>query len=187
MQVTSTSLPDVRLVVPKRFGDARGYFVETWNEQAFALNGLERRWVQDNQSLSATPGTVRGMHYQLPPFAQTKLIRVLAGRILDVVVDIRRGSPTFGRHAAVELTADGLEQLFIPAGFAHGFCTLEPNTTVAYKVDALYSRECERSILWNDPALGIGWPATAGVSVSDKDAVAPRLAETVDLFDFQPS
>lgn len=187
MQVTSTSLPDVRLVVPKRFGDARGYFVETWNEQAFALNGLERRWVQDNQSLSATPGTVRGMHYQLEPFAQTKLIRVLTGRILDVVVDIRRGSPTFGRHVGVELTADGLEQLFIPAGFAHGFCTLEPNTTVAYKVDALYSRECERAILWNDPALGIGWPAMAGASVSDKDAVAPRLADATDLFDVRSS
>lgn len=187
MQVTSTSLPDVRLVVPKRFGDARGYFVETWNEQAFALNGLERRWVQDNQSLSATPGTVRGMHYQLAPFAQTKLIRVLAGRILDVVVDIRCGSPTFGRHVAVELTADGLEQLFIPAGFAHGFCTLEPNTAVAYKVDAPYSRECERAILWNDPALGIDWPAMAGASVSDKDAVAPRLAKATDLFDSQPS
>lgn len=182
MQVTPTSLPDVKLIQPKRFGDARGYFVETWNEQAFAVHGLECRWVQDNQSLSATPGTVRGLHYQLPPFAQTKLVRVLRGRILDVAVDIRRGSPTFGRHIVAELSADGLEQLFVPAGFAHGFCTLEPDTVVAYKVDAFYSRDCERAILWNDPELGIDWPAVAGASVSDKDAVAPRLAEAVDFF-----
>ncbi len=182
MQVTSTSLPDVKLIQPKRFGDARGYFVETWNEQLYAGNGLERHWVQDNQSLSATPGTVRGLHFQLPPFAQTKLIRVLRGRIVDVAVDVRRSSPTFGRHIAVELTADGLEQLFVPAGFAHGFCTLEPDTIVAYKVDAFYSRECEGAILWNDPALGIDWPSVAGASVSDKDAVAPRLADAVNLF-----
>ncbi|WP_448207531.1 dTDP-4-dehydrorhamnose 3,5-epimerase [Azospirillum sp. sgz302134] len=182
MQVTSTPLADVRLIVPKRFGDARGYFVETWNESSFAEHGLERRWVQDNQSLSAIPGTIRGLHYQLAPHAQTKLIRVLSGRILDVAVDIRRGSPTFGRHIAVELSADGLEQLFVPAGFAHGFCTLEPDTVVAYKVDAFYSRECERAIRWNDPALGIDWPVVAGSVVSDKDTVAPTLAEASDLF-----
>lgn len=182
MQVIPTALPDVRLVVPKRFGDARGYFVETWNDHVFAERGLERRWVQDNQSLSATPGTVRGLHYQLPPHAQTKLLRVLRGRILDVAVDIRRGSPTFGRHVAVELTADGLEQLFVPAGLAHGFCTLEPDTIVAYKVDAFYSQACERAIRWNDPAIGIAWPAVAGTVVSDKDAVAPTLADAIDLF-----
>lgn len=182
MQVIATSLPDVRLMVPKRFGDARGYFAETWNERAFTEHGLERPWVQDNQSLSATPGTIRGLHYQLEPHAQTKLVRVLTGRVLDVAVDIRRGSPTFGQHVAVELSADGLEQLFVPAGFAHGFCTLEPDTIVAYKVDAFYSRECERGILWNDPALGIAWPAYAGAVVSDKDATAPRLAEATDLF-----
>lgn len=182
MQVTPTSLPDVRLIVPKRFGDARGYFAETWSERTFAGQGLERRWVQDNQSLSATPGTVRGLHYQLEPYAQTKLVRVLRGRILDVAVDIRRDSPTFGRHVAVELSADGLEQLFVPVGFAHGFCTLEPDTVVAYKVDAFYSHECERAILWNDPALGIAWPGVAGSVISDKDAVAPPLAVAVDLF-----
>ncbi len=182
MQVVRTSLPDIRIVVPKRFGDQRGYFVETWNGRAFAEHGMERSWVQDNQSLSATPGTVRGLHYQLEPHAQTKLVRVLQGRILDVAVDVRRGSPTFGRHVAVELSAEGLEQLFVPVGFAHGFCTLEPDTVVAYKVDAFYSRECERAIRWDDPAIGIDWPTAAGASVSDKDAVAPMLAEARDLF-----
>lgn len=182
MQVTSTALPDVLMVVPRRFADARGCFVETWNERAYAGAGMERRWVQDNQSLSTTVGTVRGLHYQLPPFAQTKLVRVLRGRLVDVVVDIRRASPTFGRHIAVELSADGLEQLFIPAGFAHGFCTLEPDTVISYKVDAFYSKECERAIVWNDPALGIDWPAGAGSVVSDKDAVAPTLAAATDLF-----
>ncbi|TWA53610.1 dTDP-4-dehydrorhamnose 3,5-epimerase [Azospirillum baldaniorum] len=182
MQVTPTALPDVRLIVPKRFGDARGYFVETWSARTFAGHGLERDWVQDNQSLSAMPGTVRGLHYQLEPQAQTKLVRVLRGRILDVALDIRRGSPTFGRHVAVELSADGLEQLLVPVGFAHGFCTLEPDTIVAYKVDAFYSHECERAILWNDPALGIAWPSVAGAVVSDKDMVAPPLAAAADLF-----
>ncbi|AWK90180.1 dTDP-4-dehydrorhamnose 3,5-epimerase [Azospirillum thermophilum] len=182
MQVIPTALGDVRLILPKRFGDARGYFVETWNERSYAGHGLERRWVQDNQSLSATPGTVRGLHYQLAPHAQTKLVRVLRGRILDVVVDIRRGSATFGQHVAVELSADGLEQLFVPVGFAHGFCTLEPDTIVAYKVDAFYSPECERAVRWNDPALGIRWPEGAGSVVSGKDAVAPSLAEAADLF-----
>lgn len=182
MKVTATSLPDVKLVVPTRFGDARGYFAETWNQRVFAETGMDRPWVQDNQSLSATPGTIRGLHYQLAPHAQTKLVRVLQGRILDVAVDIRRGSPTFGQHVALELSAAGLEQLFVPAGFAHGFCTLEPDTVVAYKVDAFWSRECERGIRWNDPAIGIDWPSLAGSVVSDKDAVAPLLAETTDLF-----
>lgn len=182
MHITPTALPDVRLIVPRRFGDARGYFVETWNARAFAEHGLERPWVQDNQSLSATTGTVRGLHYQLAPHAQTKLIRVLQGRVVDVVVDIRRTSPTFGRHVAVELSAWGLEQLFVPAGFAHGFCTLEPHTVVAYKVDAFYSKECERAIRWNDPALAIAWPVVAGSVVSDKDAIAPTLESAKDLF-----
>lgn len=182
MHVAPTALPDVKLIVPQRFGDARGYFAETWNARAYAGHGLERNWVQDNQSLSATAGTVRGLHYQLHPEAQTKLVRVLRGRILDVAVDIRRGSPTFGRHATVELSADGLEQLLVPVGFAHGFCTLEPDTIVAYKVDAFYSHEHERAILWNDPALGIAWPSMAGAVLSGKDAVAPPLAAAVDLF-----
>jgi len=175
MQVTATALPDVLLIVPRRFADARGCFVETWNQRVYAEAGMERSWVQDNQSLSTTVGTVRGLHYQLPPFAQTKLVRVLQGRLIDVAVDIRRGSATFGKHIAVELSADGLEQLFIPAGFAHGFCTLEPNTTISYKVDAFYSKESEGAVLWNDPELGIDWPAGAGSVVSDKDAIAPRL------------
>lgn len=182
MQVIPTSLPDVLLVIPKRFGDDRGYFAETWNQRAYAGNGMDRAWVQDNQSLSSTKGTVRGLHYQLEPHGQTKLVRVLRGRILDVAVDIRRGSPTFGKVAMAELGADSLEQLFVPVGFAHGFCTLEPETIVAYKVDAFWSRECERAIRWNDPAIGIGWPDFAGASVSGKDAAAPLLADQPDLF-----
>lgn len=182
MQVTATPIPEVRLIVPKRFGDDRGYFVETWNESLFTRHGLDFRWVQDNQSLSATPGTVRGLHYQIAPHAQTKLIRVLRGRILDVAVDIRRGSPTFGRHVMAELSADNLHQLLVPVGFAHGFCTLEPDTIVAYKVDAFYSPECDRAVRWSDPELGIDWPAVAGAVVSPKDAAAPPLSEAADLF-----
>lgn len=182
MQVTATALADVLAIVPRRFSDFRGFFVETWNDRVYREHGMDRSWVQDNQSLSTVPGTVRGMHYQLVPHAQTKLVRVLQGRVIDVVIDIRRNSPTFGQHVAVELSAEGLEQLFVPAGFAHGFCTLEPDTVVAYKVDAFYSKECERAILWNDPALGIDWPAVAGAAVAEKDAAAPTLAAAADLF-----
>jgi dTDP-4-dehydrorhamnose 3,5-epimerase len=182
MDVIATRPSDVRLIVPKRFGDDRGYFVETWNAQRFAEAGLERSWGQDNQSFSATPGTVRGLHYQLAPHAQTKLVRVLRGSILDVAVDIRRASPTFGHFVTVELSASNLHQLFVPVGFAHGFCTLEPDTIVAYKVDAFYAPDCERAIRWDDPALAIPWPDFAGASVSGKDAAAPLLADARDFF-----
>jgi len=182
MEIVQTALSGVLKIVPRRFEDARGHFVETWNARVFSVRGMDRSWAQDNQSLSVTPGTIRGLHYQLAPEAQTKLVRVLRGRVLDVAVDIRRGSPDFGRHVAVELDAEGMEQLYVPQGFAHGFCTLEPDTVVAYKVDAFYSRDHERAIRWNDPALGIDWPSVAGASVSDKDAAAPLLAEALDLF-----
>ncbi len=143
-------------------------------------------FVQDNESFSAIPGTIRGLHYQLDPHAQAKLVRVLRGRVLDIVVDIRRGSPTFGEHVALELTADLGNQLLVPVGFAHAFCTLEPDVHIAYKVSARYAPETERTIRWDDPALGIEWPSWAalgvdGPTLSDRDAVAPTLAEQPDL------
>jgi dTDP-4-dehydrorhamnose 3,5-epimerase len=176
VQITSLAIPDVRLVVPDRFGDARGFFSETYSRRDFAAAGIADEFVQDNQSRSASVGTVRGLHYQLPPFAQGKLIRALKGSILDVAVDIRRGSPSFGTHVAVILTAEAGNQLYVPTGFAHGFCTLEPDTEVAYKVTAYYSREHDRGIRWNDPALGIDWPVEADVAVlSAKDVALPLL------------
>ena len=176
VQITSLAIPDVRLVVPNRFGDARGFFSETYSRRDFAAGGIADGFVQDNHSRSASTGTVRGLHYQLPPFAQGKLIRVLKGSILDVAVDIRRGSPSFGDHVAVTLTAEAGNQLYVPAGFAHGFCTLEPDTEVAYKVTDYYSREHDRGIRWNDPALGIDWPVGAEAAVlSAKDVALPML------------
>ncbi|MGE3292092.1 MAG: dTDP-4-dehydrorhamnose 3,5-epimerase [Geminicoccaceae bacterium] len=176
VQITSLTIPEVRLVVPDRFGDARGFFSETYSRRDFAAGGIPDEFVQDNHSRSSGAGTVRGLHYQLPPHAQGKLIRVLRGSILDVAVDIRRGSPSFGAHVAVTLSAELGNQLFIPAGFAHGFCTLEPDTEVAYKVTAYYSRERDRGIRWNDPALAIAWPVAAqGAVLSAKDVALPLL------------
>ena len=176
VQITSLAIPDIRLVVPDRFGDARGFFSETYNCRDFAAGGIADEFVQDNHSRSASAGTIRGLHYQLPPFAQGTLIRVLKGSILDVAVDIRRGSPSFGDHVAVTLTAEAGNQLYVPAGFAHGFCTLEPDTEVAYKVTDYYSREHDRGIRWNDPALRIDWPVAAEAAVlSAKDVALPTL------------
>ncbi|WP_336488169.1 dTDP-4-dehydrorhamnose 3,5-epimerase [Methylobacterium nigriterrae] len=183
MQVVETEIPAVKRVVPRRFGDERGWFSETFRADILAQAGIDNAFVQDNQSFSAPAGTVRGLHFQVAPMAQAKLVRVLAGSILDVAVDLRRGSPTFGRHVAVRLDAQGGEQLFVPPGFAHGFCTLEPDTMVAYKVDAYYSPEHDRSLLWNDPEIGIAWPVDANSAIlSGKDKIAPRLAELPSAF-----
>lgn len=172
------------LVSARRFGDHRGFFQETWAARDFAAIGLPDVFVQDNHSLSAAAGTLRGLHYQLPPHPQAKLVRVLRGAILDVAVDIRRSSPFFLRHVAVELTAENGWQLYVPAGFAHGFCTLTPDTEVAYKVTDVYAPACDRSLAWDDPALGIAWPVGAEtVQLSDKDRRAPRLSDSPDLFD----
>ncbi|MFG1351451.1 dTDP-4-dehydrorhamnose 3,5-epimerase [Xanthobacter autotrophicus] len=170
-------LPEVILVTPRRFGDARGYFCETYVQPLYAANGVCAAFVQDNESLSALPGTVRGLHMQAPPFAQAKLVRVLSGAIFDVAVDVRKGSPTYGHWAGARLTADGGEQLFIPQGFAHGFCTLVPDTRVAYKVDALYDRASECGIIWNDPDLAIQWGFEGETILSDKDRILPRLKD----------
>ena len=178
ISITSLSIPEVRLVVPDRFGDDRGFFSETYSRRAFAAAGIADEFVQDNHSFSAGVGTVRGLHYQIAPFAQAKLVRVVRGAVLDVAVDLRRGSPTFGSHVHVTLSAADFRQLFVPAGFAHGFCTLEPETEVVYKVTAYYSREHDRGIRWDDPALGIAWPVSAEAAVlSAKDRSLPRLGE----------
>jgi len=164
---------------PRRFEAARGFFCETFNERAFAQQaGIRCRFVQDNQSLSRRIGTVRGLHFQTQPFAQDKLVRVGRGRILDVAVDIRRDSPNFRRHVAVELSAANGRQLFIPAGFAHGFCTLEEDTEVLYKASAFYSPQHDAGILWCDPELAIPWPVASGEAVlSDSDRGRPLLAD----------
>ncbi|WP_291841582.1 dTDP-4-dehydrorhamnose 3,5-epimerase [Maricaulis sp.] len=178
MTVTSLAIPEVKLVTPRRFGDERGYFSESYNARAFADAGIDRVFIQDNHSSSAKAGTVRGLHYQSPPMAQAKLLRVVKGRILDVAVDVRVGSPTYGEHVSAELSADNGVQIFVPEGFLHGFVTLEPDTHVLYKVNAYYDRECDGAVRFDDPALGIDWPvATGDVTLSDKDAAATSWAE----------
>jgi dTDP-4-dehydrorhamnose 3,5-epimerase len=184
LDVRGLAIPDVKLIRTPRFSDARGYFCETFQRADFAAQGLACDFIQDNQSSSSRPGTVRGLHFQRPPFAQAKLIRVLRGRILDVAVDLRRASPSFGRHIAVELSGEGNEQLLVPAGFAHGFCTLEPGTVVFYKVDQVYSATHDGGINWADPELGILWPVTAAdATLSDKDRGLPMLADLSFIFE----
>lgn len=172
-------IPDGPLLIEvRRFADARGSFAETYSRADFAAIGIEAEFVQDNASHSVSVGTVRGLHFQVPPRAQAKLVRVLAGAILDVAVDLREGSPTFGRHVAVRLEAGDGRMLFVPEGFAHGFCTTQPDTEVAYKVTEGYAPAQDRSLRWNDPALGISWPVAADAAVlSAKDADAPLLRE----------
>jgi dTDP-4-dehydrorhamnose 3,5-epimerase len=169
-------VPEVLLITPQKFTDNRGYFAETYQATDFAELGIRCSFVQDSQALSIQSNTVRGLHFQRPPMSQAKLVRVLRGRIFDAVVDIRRGSPTYGRWCAATLTAEGGEQLFVPHGFAHAYCTLEPNTEVFYKVDNLYSKECDGGVLWNDPAIGISWPvAERDAIMSEKDRNLPLL------------
>ncbi len=183
MQVSATDIPDVKLIAPKKFGDHRGFFSEVFNQASLVAAGIDHNWVQDNHSLSVAPGVVRALHYQLPPMAQAKLVRVVKGKILDIAVDIRRSSPTFGKHVAAELSADNWLQMYVPAGFAHGFVTLEPNTEVVYKVSELYSPAHERGILWNDPALGIKWSIDPDeATLSDRDKKHPTFANAKDLF-----
>lgn len=177
MQVQRLAIPDVILFTPPRFGDARGFFSETYNAGRFAAAGLADVFVQDNHSFSAPKGVVRGLHCQIAPHVQGKLVRVVRGAIWDVAVDIRRGSPTYGKHVAAELSAANWSQLWIPGGFLHGFCTLEPDTEVIYKVTDVWNREAERGVIWNDPDLALPWPVAAeAVVLSDKDAVLPRLS-----------
>ena len=178
MQIEPTAIPAVKIVTPKKHGDHRGFFSEVYNAKAWAEAGLDFAFVQDNHSFSAEKGVIRGLHFQLEPFGQTKLVRVAKGRILDVAVDLRRSSPTFGRHVAVELSAANWRQLLVPVGFAHGFCTLEPDCEVLYKVTNLYSPAHDRGLAFDDPALDIDWGIDLEKAVlSDKDRKHPRLAD----------
>lgn len=180
---TRLAILDVVLVELKRFGDARGYFSETYKKAAFEAFGIDLTFVQDNESLSRQVGVVRGLHFQSPPYSQAKLVRAVRGAIFDVAVDIRKGSPSYGKWVGATLTADKGEQLLVPHGFAHGFCTLEPDTLVAYKVDAPYSQAHDGGILWNDPDLAIDWPIGIDAAIlSDKDRVQPRLADYATPF-----
>jgi len=184
MEKITTDIPGLFVLQPQVFEDNRGHFFESYNAQKFAGHGLDLVFVQDNQSQSAY-GVVRGLHYQLPPHAQTKLVRVLQGTILDVALDIRQGSPTFGRHFAIELSAENKKQLFIPKGFAHGFSVLSEKAVVMYKCDAFYNKESDAGILFNDPALGIDWKLPADrVIVSDKDKQLPTFANCRNTFTY---
>lgn len=178
MQVTPLTIPDVKLLEPRRFRDGRGYFSETYNANVLEGHGIATEFIQDNESWSSLAGTIRGLHFQVPPMAQAKLVRVIVGAVFDVAVDIRRHSPTFGQHCSQVLSAENGLQLFIPQGFAHGFCTLEPGTIVAYKVDNYYAPECDSGIIWNDPTIAIAWPLEgAGPQLSDKDQKLPPFRE----------
>ncbi|HFJ9480806.1 dTDP-4-dehydrorhamnose 3,5-epimerase [Bacillus cereus] len=176
MKIIETKIPDVMILEPNVFGDHRGYFMESYSKGVFEELGLKREFIQDNQSLSVPAGTLRGLHFQLNPKAQTKVVRCITGAIYDVAVDIRKGSPTYGQWVGVILSEHNKRQLVVPKGFAHGFCTLVPNSTVAYKVDEYYSPEHDSGILWNDPALSIDWPVGNPI-LSEKDTKHMLLAE----------
>jgi dTDP-4-dehydrorhamnose 3,5-epimerase len=183
MQVIPTAIPDVKVLVPKQFKDHRGFFSEVYSRKALKEAGIPADFLQDNHSLSVEKGVLRGLHYQVAPMAQDKLIRVVRGSILDVAVDVRRSSPTFGRHVTEVISAENWRQVYVPVGFAHGFVTLEPNTEVLYKVSAFYSPEYERGIKWNDPTLGIDWGiAESQAILSGRDQQHPHLAAAKDLF-----
>jgi dTDP-4-dehydrorhamnose 3,5-epimerase len=183
MIVEDTAIAGVKLITPRMHGDHRGFFSEVYREDVLAKAGLALHFVQDNHSLSAQTGTLRGLHFQSPPFAQDKLVRVLRGAILDVAVDLRASSPTYGQHVAVELSSANWRQLLVPIGFAHGFCTLEPDTEVFYKVTNYYSAAHDLGLAWDDPALAIVWPASGSAPVlSDKDKRLPRLNDLPAVF-----
>ncbi|MCK0067969.1 dTDP-4-dehydrorhamnose 3,5-epimerase [Kordiimonas laminariae] len=186
MQAEALSLPGVYLFSPKKFGDDRGFFSETFNARAFEEVVPGVNFVQDNQSLSRDVGVIRGMHFQTPPYTQGKLVRVTRGKVLDVIVDIRKGSPTYGKHIGVELSAENWQQLWVPKGFAHGFCTLEPDTEFCYKVDDYYEPEHDAGIAFDDPDLGIEWPIDITAAIlSDKDRAQPKLKEIENPFVFE--
>jgi len=184
LDIEATAIPDVKILTPKQVNDGRGFFSEVYSRRRFEEAGLDFDFVQDNHSLSTAAGTIRGLHFQISPFAQGKLVRVTRGRVFDVVVDLRRSSATFGQHVCVELSAANWRQLLIPTGFAHGFCTLEPDTEVLYKVTNHYSAEHDRGLAFDDPALGITWPVPPGDAIlSEKDRKHPRLSDLLSYFD----
>ncbi len=188
MQIVATDITGIKLLKPVRHVDSRGFFSEVFKENVLQQHGIDIHFVQDNHSLSANKWVVRGLHFQIPPFDQAKLVRVTAGSIFDVAVDIRWGSPSFGRHVAAVLSASDWNQILIPRGFAHGYCTLEPDTEVIYKVSNYYSAEHDRGLLWSDPALGIPWPVSTDEAVmSDKDRKQPVLSLLPQYFRYGPT
>lgn len=184
IEVIVTTIPGVVIIEPKVFGDARGYFFESWSQKDFDEQVRPIKFVQDNESKSCY-GVLRGLHFQKGKYSQSKLVRVVKGRVLDVAVDIRKGSPTFGKHVAVELTADNHRQFFIPRGFAHGFVVLSDEAVFQYKCDNLYAPQEEGALAWDDPEIGIDWRVSADkVILSDKDKSHPRLKNSTELFDY---
>jgi dTDP-4-dehydrorhamnose 3,5-epimerase len=186
MKVERLAIPDVVVLTPPRFGDARGFFSETYHQARWAEAGIAAQFVQDNHSASVAKGVVRGLHCQLAPCIQGKLVRCVRGAIWDVAVDLRTGSPSYGKHVSATLSAENWQQIWIPGGFLHGFCTLEPDTEVIYKVTAPYDRRSERGVIWNDPALALPWPVGPDeVILSDKDRALPQLSEAVGWFQYE--
>ena len=183
MNVESLAIPDVKLLTPVRHRDPRGFFSETWNQDRFAAAGVPGPFIQDNHAVSTEAGVVRGLHLQIGPNVQGKLVRAVRGAIWDVAVDVRRGSPTYGQYVAAEISAENWTQIWVPPGFLHGYCTLTAETEVIYKVTGPYDRSAERGVIWNDPALAVPWPVEAGKEIlSDKDKLLPRLADCDDWF-----
>ncbi len=186
MEIRSLPIADIKLVIPEIHRDVRGFFSETYSRRAMASAGIGAEFVQDNHALSVAAGTLRGLHFQVPPHAQGKLVRVARGAMFDVAVDIRAGSPTFGRHVSTVLSAENWMQVWNPPGFAHGYCTLEPNTEVIYKVTDYYAPDCDRGLRWDDAALGIQWPVDrAAITVSEKDRSQPSLKEMPPAFTYE--
>jgi dTDP-4-dehydrorhamnose 3,5-epimerase len=186
MEARRLEIPEVMLITPTRHTDARGFFSETYNRVQFAKFGIDHAFVQDNHTVSFKKGTVRGLHFQSPPHAQDKLVRVCRGAVLDVAVDIRHGSPSFGHFVTAILSAENWHQLWVPKGFAHGFCTLEADTEVIYKVTDLYASECEKGLAWDDPSLGIEWPVCSQVVIlSDKDRSLPLFCDLPKYFQWR--
>jgi dTDP-4-dehydrorhamnose 3,5-epimerase len=184
VKIEAAEIPDVKIVTPHRFCDQRGFFCETYTRRAFSEIGIGEEFVQDNHVLSIAVGTVRGLHFQIEPFAQAKLVRVARGRILDVAVDLRQSSPSFGKHVAIELSEEDGRQLFVPVGFAHGYVTRTPECEVFYKVTQYYSPAHERALAFDDPGLGIDWGISPErAALSDKDRKNPRLSDVSELFD----
>jgi dTDP-4-dehydrorhamnose 3,5-epimerase len=185
MDIQATAIPDVKIITPARFGDHRGFFSEVYNRRALAEAGIDITFVQDNQSYSAERGTLRGLHFQRPPATQSKLLRVLRGAVIDVAVDCRVGSPTFGRHVMVELTAARGDQILCPKGFAHATLTMEPDSEITYKVDAYYAPEHDLGVRWDDPDLAIDWPIPAEqLILSDKDRALPLFRDLPAVFTY---
>jgi len=183
VKVEALAIPDVKLVTPQKHGDARGFFSETWQQDRFAAAGIPGPFIQDNHARSTQRGVLRGLHLQIPPSAQGKLVRVVQGAIWDVAVDVRHGSATFGKWVAAELSAENWQQLWVPVGFLHGYCTLTEETEVIYKVSGPYDRAAERGVIWNDPDLALPWPLPpAGPQLSDKDKLLPRLTDCPPWF-----